>query len=161
RVLKDRPMRRTVRFVLFNLEEVGVAGSSQYVAALPTEEQQPGRPKIIGVMSLGMLGGYGSEPESQGDTVPGLEGVARPTRGDFVGRAGLLGSRPFIRTLDEQMRKAEPLCKTAVFDLSPIPLPDLMRSDHAPFMSVGIPAVMVTDTANYRNPNYHQPSDTI
>lgn len=36
-----------------------------------------------------------------------------------------------------------------------------MRSDHAPFLLAGIPAVMVTDTANFRNPNYHKSTDTI
>ena len=33
-------------------------------------------------------------------------------------------------------------------------------SDHFPFWEKNIPAVMVTDTAFLRNPNYHQPSDT-
>ena len=37
---------------------------------------------------------------------------------------------------------------------------NLLRSDHAPFWEVDIPAVMIGDTANFRNPNYHQPSDT-
>ncbi|HEY6330795.1 MAG TPA: M28 family peptidase, partial [Blastocatellia bacterium] len=39
-------------------------------------------------------------------------------------------------------------------------LPVLRRSDHAPFWSAGIPAVMWTDTAEFRNPHYHLPSDT-
>jgi Zn-dependent M28 family amino/carboxypeptidase len=34
------------------------------------------------------------------------------------------------------------------------------RSDHAVFWRVGIPAVMLTDTADFRNPHYHRPSDT-
>ncbi len=38
--------------------------------------------------------------------------------------------------------------------------PDLLRSDHAPFWYKNIGAVMVTDTSNFRNPHYHQPSDT-
>ena len=46
--------------------------------------------------------------------------------------------------------------------VQPMPiLADLFRSDHAPFWSVGIPAIMITDTANFRNPGYHQPIDTI
>jgi len=40
-------------------------------------------------------------------------------------------------------------------------LPDLLRSDHSPFWLFGAPAVMVTDTANFRNPNYHEPTDTL
>ena len=40
-------------------------------------------------------------------------------------------------------------------------LPDTRRSDHAAFWHYGYPAVMLTDTANFRNPNYHQPTDTL
>jgi Zn-dependent M28 family amino/carboxypeptidase len=40
-------------------------------------------------------------------------------------------------------------------------LPDTRRSDHAPFWDQGYPAIMLTDTANFRNPHYHQPSDTL
>jgi Zn-dependent M28 family amino/carboxypeptidase len=36
-----------------------------------------------------------------------------------------------------------------------------MRSDHAPFYVMGIPAVMMTDTANFRSPHYHRSTDTI
>ena len=37
-------------------------------------------------------------------------------------------------------------------------LPDVRRSDHAAFWDEGYPAVMLTDTANFRNPHYHLPS---
>ena len=40
-------------------------------------------------------------------------------------------------------------------------LPDMRRSDHAAFWDEGYRAVMLTDTANFRNPHYHQPSDTL
>jgi hypothetical protein len=40
-------------------------------------------------------------------------------------------------------------------------LPDTRRSDHAAFWHYGYPAVMLTDTANFRNSNYHQPTDTL
>ena len=40
-------------------------------------------------------------------------------------------------------------------------LPDSRRSDHAPFWDEGYPAVMLTDTTNFRNPHYHQATDTL
>ena len=40
-------------------------------------------------------------------------------------------------------------------------LPDTRRSDHIAFWDKGYKAVMVTDTANFRNPHYHQPTDTL
>ncbi len=59
------------------------------------------------------------------------------------------------------MQKSAPGLKLTVVDFLPFPIPDMTRSDHRPFMLAGIPAVMVTDTANFRNPNYHQPTDTV
>ena len=38
-------------------------------------------------------------------------------------------------------------------------MPDTRRSDHAPFWDHGVAAVMVTDTANFRNPHYHTAED--
>jgi hypothetical protein len=40
-------------------------------------------------------------------------------------------------------------------------VPDTRRSDQVPFWDVGYAAIMVTDTANLRNPHYHQPTDTL
>ena len=39
-------------------------------------------------------------------------------------------------------------------------LPGVARSDHASFWLQGYPALMVTDTAFNRNPNYHAATDT-
>jgi hypothetical protein len=40
-------------------------------------------------------------------------------------------------------------------------VPDTPRSDHAPFWDLGYTAIMITDTANMRNPHYRQASDCI
>jgi hypothetical protein len=44
---------------------------------------------------------------------------------------------------------------------NPNQTPDLLRSDHIAFVNMGLPAGMLTDTADYRNPNYHQATDTL
>ena len=40
-------------------------------------------------------------------------------------------------------------------------MPHTRRSDHASFWDAGYPAVVLTDTANFRNPHYHRESDTV
>jgi len=40
-------------------------------------------------------------------------------------------------------------------------VPDLRRSDHTPFWLADIPALMITDGANFRNPNYHSERDVL
>lgn len=40
-------------------------------------------------------------------------------------------------------------------------LPDMARSDHAPFWTAGIPAISLTDTADFRSSHYHRASDRL
>ena len=42
----------------------------------------------------------------------------------------------------------------------PAAIPGVGWSDHWSFWQEGYPAVMVTDTAFFRNPHYHKTSDT-
>lgn len=170
-VLRGRPMERTVRLAFFNLEEVGLKGSIEYASTLrerladPDENPiPPGKERLVGMLSLEMLGYFTDEPGSQRSPVPPIKGVFEPpTEGDFI---ALVTTRPgsaWARRLDAAVRRASPDVKTLVADFFPpgplTPL-DVLRSDHAPFMALGVPAVMVTDTANFRNPNYHRATDT-
>lgn len=157
RVLKDQPRRRTVRLAFFNLEEVGLIGSTRYVRSLSTEE----RGRIVGMMSLEMLGYFSDEPDSQKSPLERIEGVFEPpTVGDSIAVVGIAQHRAFSGRLIEEMGKAEPKLKITPADFLPVAIPDMMRSDHRPFVTAGLPGVMITDTANFRNPHYHQETDT-
>lgn len=160
RVLKDVPMRRTVRLIFFNLEEIGLRGSRDYVASI-RPRIKAGEETVIGMVSLEMLGYFSDKPGSQASPLPPIEGVFDPpTVGDFIGLATIAKHAPFCRKLDSAMRAAAPELKTFVADFPPIAPPDFLRSDHAPFLLAGIPAIMLTDTSNFRNPHYHKPTDT-
>ncbi len=163
RLLRDAPGQRSIRLILFNLEENGLVGSRAYTARLRAdmESDKLGNEKIVGMASMDMLGFYSDAPGSQKSPIPSFGGFKAPTVGDFVGMAGLLRNRPFSQALDKAMRQAEPALRTVVVDFLPIAPPDLLRSDHAPFLAIGIPAVILADTANFRNPNYHKATDTI
>lgn len=165
RVLKDQPLDRTVRFVLFTFEEVGLAGSAEYVRQW-RDESKPGGPrekeKIVAMLSLEMLGFYSDKEGSQKSPFPPIKGVFEPsTVGDNIVLVTTSAHQPLTKQMAAAMVAAAPGIKVFRADFAPVPLPDLMRSDHAPFLLAGIPAVMVTDTADFRNPNYHKPTDTI
>ena len=163
RLLKDYPTQRSIRLILFNLEENGLVGSRIYTSRLKADMEagKLGAQKIVGMVSMDMLGFYSDAPNSQQSPIKSFGNFKVPTVGDFVGMAGLLRFRPFSQALDKAMKKAEPSIKTVVVDFFPIAPPDLLRSDHAPFLAIGIPAVILADTANFRNPNYHKATDTI
>lgn len=163
RLLKDRPTQRSVRLILFNLEENGLVGSHSYTSRLQadTDAGKLGNERVVGMISMDMLGYYSDVEGSQKSPIQSIGNFKAPTVGDFVGMAGILRNRPFSQALDKAMKKAEPKLKTVVVDFLPIAPPDLLRSDHAPFLAIGVPAVILADTANFRNPNYHKATDTI
>jgi hypothetical protein len=164
RVLKGRTPRRTVRLAFFNLEEVGLVGARAYAASVRERlenHDHPEHEKIVGMVSMDMLGYFSDEPGSQRSPIPESRLFKPPTVADFIAMAGLLRHRHFSQALDKAMRRAEPTLKTVVVDFLPIAPPDLLRSDHAPFLGLGVPAVLVTDTANFRSAHYHKPTDTI
>jgi Zn-dependent M28 family amino/carboxypeptidase len=153
RVFAQAPARRPIRLVAFDLEETDRLGSRAYAHDLRRE----GEPLAL-MIALEMLGFRDARPGSQ-HYPPGLR-YFYPDRGDFI---GLIGN---MRTLPVMWRLARTIRKSVPCEFLPVPwqgriLPDTRRSDHASFWDLGYPAVMVTDTANMRNPHYHRASDRI
>ena len=150
------PPRRPVHLVAFDLEEYGLVGSRAYVKSLK------GAPIHL-MMSLEMLGycaKVSSEQPSQTYPIAALEAVY-PKTGDFIALIGNWKTIPTLRQIRRALRDAGvngvwlPMIQQGKF------LPDTRRSDHAPFWDAGYNAIMVTDTANLRNPHYHTPTDTF
>lgn len=164
RIYKDAKFDRTVRFVFFNLEEPGLIGSRKYAAAAKRAMNTTDK-KVVAMISVEMLGYYCDTPGCQQSPLPSIPGVFEaPTVGDFLGIATTKSHNWLGERIERAWHKAEPDFKLIRPDFVPdVPMtpPDLLRSDHAPFLLVGIPAVIVADTANFRNPHYHQPTDTV
>ncbi|WP_162789938.1 M28 family peptidase [Cardinium endosymbiont of Sogatella furcifera] len=117
---------------------------------------------IIGMVSLESISYFSNKPGSQ--IYPWYLKWLKyfyGEQGNFLIMLGDLQSRAFQKkwiACYNQVR-SEP------FPMHPIVLPGWMpnvyRSDHGSFALEGFPACMITDTANLRNPNYHQATDTI
>lgn len=143
-------------YVAFNAEEYGLAGSREFVEALNGNDLQA-------VYILEMVGYRDRRPNSQRNPVPFMEGV--PATGDFL---GVVTNQDAL--LDNILTGAStcnvPFVGFAIPDLAASIAgvqtysPHLLRSDHAPFWEKSIPAAMLTDTAEFRNPNYHKATDT-
>lgn len=150
------PRVETAAWIAFNAEEAGLRGSREFVAsALPALGW---RPEVVHVLE--MVGFTASGPGSQKGP-PELP-VRLPSVGDFIGvvadgRSGALAQEvrrvcarylPSLRTQTLTIRRG--------FERH---FRDLLRSDHVPFWEAGVPALMWTDTAEFRNPNYHARTD--
>lgn len=164
RVFKGRTHDKTLRLVFFNLEEVGLRGSREMARRLKPSFDD-GTEKLVGMASLEMLGFYTDAPGSQKSPIPAIEGVFQPpTVGDFIAIVTVNKYTALSTAWEKAMVAAAPGLKTLRTDFfPPYPLtpPDVQRSDHAPFLWIHQPALMLTDTANFRNPNYHKATDTV
>ncbi|MFZ5479767.1 MAG: M28 family peptidase [Myxococcota bacterium] len=152
RALSPLACGRGLRFVVFDGEETGLDGSRAHVATLDPDD-------VHGAIVLEMIGYTGPRQVYP----PGLSTAYFwrdfPETGDFLAVLGDFRSRGLVA---EVAAAASPRVKVEGLHLPPgVSLPDFRRSDHAPFWDAGIPAVMVTDTANFRNPHYHRASDTV
>lgn len=176
RLLGRLPHRPDVTLILFDLEELGLIGARAAARELTAE----GR-RISGMICLESVGFFADAPGSQ--HLPGGFGLlfrevadevrAARFRGDFalvVHRRSSLAAAELWRRAAARTGPALP--SVALCDPRPDgplgmlagllvpPLGHLGRSDHAPFWDRRVPAVMVTDSANFRNPHYHRPADT-
>ncbi len=154
--LRGLPLSREVQFVGFSLEEMDLVGSLAYAAHL-----RAGHRSIRGAIVLECVGYTRAEQGSQ-RVPPGLP-IPVPSIGNFLGIVGNVASAELATAVERSANQAVPDLKTVSF-LVPgqgEQFPDTRRSDHAAFWAYGYPAVMLTDTANFRNPHYHQPTDTL
>lgn len=156
-VCASMPSPPPVCFASFNCEEDGLLGSIEFVRdVLPRL-----RLNLTEVHILEMVGYASSVPRSQ--QVPPKLPVRVPSVGDFLGLLANGGSKQLLGTALQAGRTYVPdLRVVGVKILLGLEkhLPVLLRSDHAPFWAAGIPALMWTDTSEFRNPNYHKATDT-
>lgn len=147
-----------LRFVAFTLEEPPAhltrdQGSRVFVRDLGRRGET-----VRGAIILEMVG-YTSDAQ---DYPLVLRWAGYPKRGDFIGIIGDLRSRQLAQRLTRSIREfGRPPVASLIVPLRGWVLPATRLSDHAAFWDAGIPAVMVTDTAFFRNPHYHLPSDTM
>ncbi len=144
-----------VGFVAFNGEEDGLLGSQDFVInGLPAVPY-----RIQSAHVLEMVGFCGAASAPQELPLPFLPASLRIP--DFI---GLLAKGRSNRILNRVLKLsgAPGLRLLAAKTWGPLHklLPDLGRSDHLPFWNAGLPAVLWTDTGNFRNPHYHGTTDT-
>ena len=146
-----------VTYVAFNREEDGLLGSDDFVNNYLVPQQH----KIQIVHILEMIGYCDTTPGSQ-KLPPGLP-IKLSDVADFIGIIMNKTSNQYasrIRKTAEHYITDLPVKTLEVFFGMEKFFPHLLRSDHSPFWTAHIPALMWTDTSEFRNPHYHQPSDT-
>jgi len=171
RVLAPYNFSKTIKFIGFDFEESvgvtgGIYGSREYV-----QTQLSSWETIEGVINYEMIGYYSEQPNSQqipagfSSLFPAQYGVvaADSFRGNFITNVGDEESELFNNAFDSLTQVYVPGLKiiSLTLPLNGNIAPDFRRSDHANFWDADLPALMLTDGANFRNTYYHTPADSI
>lgn len=110
------------------------------------------------MLALDMIGYFTDEPNSQERPFP-LQALY-PSTGNFISVVGSLSELKSAHRIKKLMLEgAQGLNVEAVN--APSVIPGIDFSDHRNFWKYNYPALMITDTAFYRNPNYHTEKDTM
>ncbi|MBK7583709.1 MAG: M20/M25/M40 family metallo-hydrolase [Myxococcales bacterium] len=147
---------RTLRFVFFANEEppyfqTANMGSVLYAKGITTRGE-----KIAAMLSIESIGVYSDVAGSQRFPA-GLSG-RYPKTGNFVAVVGNPASKTLVELVADGLNARATL--PAVGAALPDSLPEAGWSDHWAFWQIGVPAVMITDTAGFRDDHYHKPTDT-
>ncbi len=157
RLLTLHPSRTPVVFAAFNSEEDGALGSQEFVETIRQGRHLQIRQAVV----LEMVG-FASDRRGSQRVPPGLP-LQLPDQGNFLGMVANWHSRQALEGVLRVARTYLPDFPVLGLHMAPAVeafLPMVHRSDHAPFWRAGIPALMWTDTAEFRNPHYHRPTDT-
>jgi len=158
RILKQETHGRTLKFVFFTLEEPPVFRSKFMGSAVYAGKARRGGENITAMICLEMLGYYTDKRGEQGFPLPFMKLFYSSTP-NFIAVIGNLASRSLVWKTAASLKKTQSL---NVETLSTVGfLPGIDFSDHRSFWKQGYSAVMITDTAFFRNPNYHTENDTI
>lgn len=157
RALSGMELVCTVRLITFPNEERPYFNTELMGSRVSAAAAAAAGDSILGMFSLEMLGYYSGAPDSQ--QYPPVIRNFYPATGNFVAFAGNMRSRRFLQQAVGAFREQ------GMFPSEGMAVPetlvrDVRRSDNASYWDYGYPAVMVTDTANFRNALYHTPADT-
>ena len=110
---------------------------------------------VAAMLSLETIGFYSDRPRSQ--RYPKPLNLLFPSTASFIAFIAMPGSRGLLHSVVRAFRETTPF--PSIGGVGPSLIPGIGWSDHWAFAEVGFPAVMVTDTALFRYPHYHLPTD--
>lgn len=147
--------------VAFALEEPPAYGTPYMGSRVFAAEAKRKGITIDGMICLEMVGFTCTEPGCQHYPFP-MQLLGYPKVGNFIGIVGNVNSRRFSRRLQSSFQRNPNMpVERLTVPFNGWIMPSVRLSDHASFWSKGYRAVMVTDSAFFRNPHYHMPSDTM
>ncbi len=152
-----KPAGQTLRFVAFVNEEPPYFQTEQMGSLVYARRCKARGDQISGMISLETMGYFSDAARSQTYPSAGI-GAFYPTTGNFIGFVGNVRSRSFLHRAILLFRQQAKLPSEG--GTLPSFIPGVGWSDQWAFWQCGYPAFMITDTAPFRYPHYHEATDT-
>ena len=157
RLLSQQSLSKPIELVAYSLEEPPYfgthdMGSYHHAAGFKTKGG-----KLELMISLEAIGYFDDSDDSQKFPIPVLS-LIYPKTGNFIAIIGRIQEIGIVRKIKKLFRNSTDL---PVYSLTVPPIiPAMTFSDHRNYWIHDYKAIMITDTAFLRNPNYHKPTDT-
>ncbi|MCX6558600.1 MAG: M28 family peptidase [Candidatus Aminicenantes bacterium] len=150
------PLKHGLELVAYCLEEPPFFKTENMGSFIHVQSLRRENAGVKLMLCLEMIGYYSEQPGSQ--TMPFLLlKPFYPGRGNFIAIVGRLSDRQLVGRVKKWMRAGSRIDVRSIN--APEQIPGIDFSDHLNYWRYDIPAVMITDTAFYRNPHYHEKSD--
>jgi Zn-dependent M28 family amino/carboxypeptidase len=156
-LLKDAKLNTRVDLVAYSTEEPPFFGSDQMGSMVHARSLRSTGAKVRAMLALEMIGYYSDEPGSQSFPFPAMKKLY-PDRGNFIVVAGRISDELLTRRIKRAMTSENGVDVYSVN--APAGVAGVSLSDNSSYWNQGYPAVMITDSAFFRNHHYHQASDT-
>ncbi|MGB0839415.1 MAG: M28 family peptidase [Chitinophagales bacterium] len=158
RLLEGKRLDYNIEMVAYSLEEPPFFRTDKMGSYIHATSVLDRKDQIYGMICLEMIGYFDSRPNTQ-DYPLGFLSAIYGNKGDYITLVRKFASGGFARKFSRKFRGLN-FIKTKQF-IGPTMLQGIDFSDHLNYWKYGISALMITDTAFYRNKNYHQKTDTM
>ena len=156
--LKDiLPIR--IDFVCFTLEEPPYFGTQNMGSYVYAKYLFDNKIDVTGMINYEMIGYFTNENVDLSKLSMFItKKQADISKGNFIAMVCDEQSQEFMNEFDfEKIDKKIDYVEAMI----PTPINQITASDHLNFWKFGYKAIMVTDTAHFRNPNYHSENDIL
>src|SRR3990170_407055 len=155
-----RELKYRIDFVAYTLEEgqfLKHPSARHYGSYIHAKSLSQSGISVRAMISLEMIGYFSDLPDSQKYPLFFLRSFY-PDKGNFIAVIGKWGQGGLVKKVKKSLAASSHVPVESLTAMSL--LPGVSFSDHQSYWKFGYPAVMITDTAFYRNKNYHKPGDT-
>lgn len=158
RLLQGQKLNYRIDLVAYTLEEPPYFRTEHMGSYVHAKSLVEDKTDVHGMISLEMIGYFKDARKTQSYPV-GLLSLFYGSRGNYITMVKKFGAGKFTRKFCRNFKSTK-VIRTKKFAAPPA-LPGIDFSDHLNYWKFGFSALMITDTAFYRNKNYHRTTDTM